>query len=135
MSEANSTVVYKDVPGFPGYRAGSDGSVWSRWKLVALGRPNGFMSILGYTWVKLRPQVGRKGYLLLTLRRNRKSYGRWVHRIILEAFVGPRPPKHEACHFPDRNPANNAISNLAWGTRKQNELDKAIHRNGPIPRR
>ena len=30
-------------------------------------------------------------------------------------------------HFPDRNPSNNRISNLQWGTRAENEADKEIH--------
>lgn len=29
MSDANSTVEYRDIKGFPGYRVGSDGSVWT----------------------------------------------------------------------------------------------------------
>lgn len=32
-----------------------------------------------------------------------------------------------ACHFPDPNKANNAISNLRWGTQEENESDKKIH--------
>ena len=31
-------VVYRDVPGFPGYRIGDDGGVWSRWSCWG---PNG----------------------------------------------------------------------------------------------
>jgi hypothetical protein len=31
-------VEYRDVPGFPGYRVGTDGSVWSCWERTAGGR-------------------------------------------------------------------------------------------------
>lgn len=47
-----------------------------------------------------------------------------VHRMILEAFVGPCPAGCEARHFPDRDRSNNAVENLAWGTRSQNFMDK-----------
>jgi ActR/RegA family two-component response regulator len=34
----------------------------------------------------------------------------------------------ECRHFPDRDPANNCLDNLQWGTRKENEADKIIHK-------
>jgi len=33
----------------------------------------------------------------------------------------------EGCHFPDRNPANNRVENLRWGTRLENAADKIKH--------
>ena len=53
---------------------------------------------------------------------------RSVHRIVLETFVGPCPPGMQACHFPDRNPHNNAISNLRWDTPKKNYKDRVFHK-------
>jgi hypothetical protein len=44
---------------------------------------------------------------------------RYVHGLVLEAFVGPRPDGMEALHADD-NTANNALSNLSWGTREAN---------------
>lgn len=53
-----------------------------------------------------------------------------VHRLVLEAFVGPCPSGCEGCHY-DGNPANNIVSNLRWDTTKNNCLDKRRHgRNG-----
>lgn len=52
---------------------------------------------------------------------------RFLHHVILEAFVGPRPEGCEACHQDD-NPSNNTIPNLYWGTRSDNLRD--AHRNG-----
>ena len=49
-----------------------------------------------------------------------------VHRLVLAAFVGPCPEKHEACHH-DGNPCNNAAENLYWGTSSANEYDKVRH--------
>lgn len=52
-----------------------------------------------------------------------------VARLVLEAFVGPCPPGKEACHKDD-NLENNWLTNLYWGTRRQNMRDAA--RNGVV---
>ena len=48
---------------------------------------------------------------------------RTVHSLVLEAFVGPKPPGHEARHLND-NRADARLSNLAWGTTKENAEDR-----------
>ena len=40
-------VVYKDIPGFPGYRAGDDGSIWS---CLNWGGSGSVRGQLGSTW-------------------------------------------------------------------------------------
>ena len=54
-----------------------------------------------------------------------KSY--IVHRMVLEAFVGPCPPGMETLHADD-DPTNNNLNNLRWGTRSENEYESV--RNG-----
>jgi len=49
-----------------------------------------------------------------------------VHRIVLEAFVGPCPPGMEGCHN-DGNPRNNVLTNLRWDTRSENQRDSIRH--------
>jgi hypothetical protein len=44
---------------------------------------------------------------------------RKVYHLVLEAFVGPRPPGTEAMHL-DGDRASNALSNLRWGTHSEN---------------
>lgn len=51
-----------------------------------------------------------------------------VHRLVLEAFVGPCPPGMVCRHFPDRDPTNNHANNLRWGTSQENIED--THRDG-----
>lgn len=52
----------------------------------------------------------------------------FVHNLMLEAFVGPRPtPAHEGRHI-NGIPDDNRIENLAWGTRREQRLDDL--RNG-----
>ncbi len=66
----------------------------------------------------LTPVMGR-GYLRVNLRRDgaRRLYA--VHRLVLEAFIGPAPEGIEGHHF-DGDQTNNALSNLSWGTPKEN---------------
>jgi hypothetical protein len=56
-------------------------------------------------------------------RRNTKCY---VHHLVLEAFVGPRGDGEEARHL-DGHRDNAALSNLSWGTAKENTADKRNH--------
>ena len=54
-----------------------------------------------------------------------------VHRLVLEAFVGPCPQGMQTLHADD-NPANNCLSNLSWGTPKRNHetIDRKGEANG-----
>lgn len=46
-----------------------------------------------------------------------------VHRLVLETFVGPPPPGCEADHI-DRDRSNNALSNLRWVTKSENNKNR-----------
>lgn len=78
---------------------------------------------------KMTHRIDRNGYVYFQFRKNHdgKHYVKFLHHLMLETFVGPCPPGLEACHFPDRSPSNNSISNLRWDTRKANHADKLIH--------
>jgi hypothetical protein len=111
-------VIVKDIPGFPGYRVGSDGSMWS------CHLPFGG---LGNVWKKLiHLKTARSGYFFFSLRRSGKNWQRGVHRLVLEAFVGPCPPGMEACHN-NGIKTDNRLENLRWDTRKANARDRTLH--------
>lgn len=46
-----------------------------------------------------------------------------VHRLVVEAFLGPPPIGHEVRHL-DGNPQNNFLSNVVWGTKIENCRDR-----------
>jgi hypothetical protein len=46
----------------------------------------------------------------------------YIHRLILEAFVGPCPKGLECCHEND-NPSENQLNKLRWDTNKNNRSD------------
>lgn len=80
----------------------------------------------GATRIKIgmirRQFTNKKGYKLVTLLKNGEPKTRQVHRLVLEAFVGPCPEGMEACHGPG-GPGDNRISNLRWDTQKENRRD------------
>lgn len=75
----------------------------------------------------LRPSLTPNGYLVVYLiSTSRQRVRRYVHRLVLEAFVGPQPAGKEGAH-------NNGIRvdcgllNLRWATRSENHSDKNSH--------
>lgn len=121
MAETHSSVEYRDIPGFPGYRVGNDGSVWSSWENH--GSSGGRVG----DWKKLKPQKSTTGYPCVRIRfANALKKTRKVHHLILETFRGPRPNGMECRHL-DGNPMNSDLSNLQWGTHAENILDTIRH--------
>lgn len=72
----------------------------------------------------LRPCPTSTGHLVVNLGigSQKKMKMHLLHRIILEAFEGPCPERHEGLHDDDI-PSNNALPNLRWGTRGENVKD------------
>ncbi|TXH10486.1 MAG: hypothetical protein E6R04_05275 [Spirochaetes bacterium] len=75
--------------------------------------------------IRAQKETG-KGYRSVTLIRDAKLRTFTVHRLVLEAFVGPRPEGNECRHL-DGNPSNNNLGNLAWGTPSENQRDSLAH--------
>jgi predicted DNA-binding protein (UPF0251 family) len=76
----------------------------------------------------VKPIVGNRGYLQVTVHLDGKKHSRPVHRLVCEAFHGPCPtPGHEVRHL-DSDRLNNRASNLRWGLKPEQSDDRA--RNG-----
>ena len=108
--------MYRVIEGFPKYRVGRDGSLWS---------------LRRKSWKRLRPVPdGKGGYPRATLYRFANGrYERqqlYVHALMLAAFVGPRPEGMVTRHS-DGNPANNRLTNLCYGTPAENAADRIRH--------
>ncbi len=127
MSEANSTVEYRDIPGFPGYRVGNDGSAWSirRKGRRYANRKND--PLLAESWNRLKTPILENGYPSLVVRHNGNRSMFLIHRLVLELFVGPCPEGMEACHGPDPTRTNCCLNNLRWDTRQSNSDDQKRH--------
>lgn len=71
----------------------------------------------------LKPgRLGRYGHLQVVLGSRARSENSSVHRLVAEAFLGPRPEGLDIRHL-DGNAGNNQVDNLAYGTRSQNNQD------------
>lgn len=107
---------HRPVPGFPRYVVTDAGAVWRKRK------PG---------WLRLCVDVDtsrplKTPYHRVCLHLGGRKVRRFVHRIVLESFVGPCPPGMQCRHL-DGEPANNCLANLAWGTIMENSADKERH--------
>jgi len=100
----------KAIPGFPGYYATRDGHIFSTYR--------GKLHELKH-WK-------HNGYFRVATRFGQHP----VHRLVMFAYVGPCPAGHEVLHY-DGDKQNNNLSNLRYGTRKENMED--MRRHGRIP--
>ncbi len=67
----------------------------------------------GYMYIFLYRGVGEDG---------KKKYDRrYIHRLVAQAFIENPEGKPQVMHL-DHNSKNNHVSNLAWGTQKENTL-------------
>ena len=104
---------YKQIPGWPGYVAGSDGSVWSNKRGC---------------WSQLSPSVCKvRGRKLVELSSDGKGTNKLVHHLILLAFRGGKPFRGAVTRHLNGDASDNRIANLVWGTCKENSEDRAKH--------
>lgn len=102
---------WRDAPGYEGlYRVSDSGDIWScRRRRI------------------MKPEVLEAGHLRVDLARGDGTRQReFLHRIILRAFVGPRPDGMVVRHL-DGDPGNNRVENLKYGTHSENALDSVTH--------
>nr|WP_279218384.1 NUMOD4 motif-containing HNH endonuclease [Rhodococcus erythropolis] len=79
----------------------------------------------------LTPLRVRGGYVRVELNRDNKRQAFYIHRLVLNAFVGPRSEGQEALHGNTRRD-DNRLSNLRWGTRAENMQDRLRDGNNPM---
>jgi predicted XRE-type DNA-binding protein len=130
MSETNPTtdpdVEYRELARFVGYRFGTDGSFWSRWKQIHLSGRWGLTSVLTDEWTLIPGSLDRDGYRRVALKTadNPKRRPFLLHRLILEAFVSPCPPGMEACHRPGAPKSSCRLEDLRWDSHSSNLADR-----------
>lgn len=101
------------IPGYDPYYALPDGSI-----LSAFEGPTGPIRTLKTSNLNIH------GYPYVTL------YGTTpvaVHKLVLLAFVGPRPSSRHECRHLNGIRTDNRRANLEWGTKKENAADKQDH--------
>ena len=98
----------------PGYMVSPCGAVWGSGKTR------------GKAFMRLKPKVGRGGYLWVQVRLRGANTKVPVHRTVAYAFMVKTNDDHQVRHL-DGNPHNNALSNIRWGSAKENADDREAH--------
>lgn len=108
---------FTPIPNFDGYYAGSDGFIYSD-----------YYNWRGYGFRKLTPAFNKYGYLAINLMLGKnKRTTRRVHVLVCSAFHGTKPFDTLEVRHLDGNKENNVPSNLKWGTKSENALDRSKH--------
>lgn len=116
MAHATGAERWLAVPGYEGrYEISDHGRVRSL--LAWRGRPGPRI---------INPTCDTHGYPTVSLYRDGERTTIGVHRLVLEAFVGPRPDELLTRHL-DGDPSNNRLDNLTYGTSTENHVDQVRH--------
>ena len=70
----------------------------------------------------LKPAKNGCGYWFVALSRDGKLTTYVIHRLVAEAFIGPRPAGMDTCHGANGKD-DNTLANLTYGTHSQNMRD------------
>lgn len=113
---------WRDIPGYEGaYQASTLGRVRSLNRIVR--NVGGTRAHKGRV---LKQSNHPNGYLSVVLCFGGKPTSKFVHALVIHAFLGAPSAGFQTCHN-DGNPANNIISNLRYDTPQANHQDKRAH--------
>ncbi len=111
-----------DVPGYE-----------LRYQASNRGRVRSLPRIVLYRDGRRKPLSGRvlrtgfagreRNYAIVQLSKGNKTRIKYVHDLVLSAFVGPKPAGMESCHG-KRGHKDNRLSNLYYGTPSRNQRDR-----------
>lgn len=66
---------------------------------------------------------GRDAYPSFIVFHEGRAKQYYLHKVVMAAFVGPRPKGFEICHW-DGDKANCSLNNLRYGTKQDNWTDR-----------
>ena len=103
---------WREIAGSAGYQVSNLGRVRSLPRTIMGGAEN--KSSIRLRGRILRPQPTNRGHYRVYLG---AMVSRYVAQLVLEAFMGPRPPKLVARYI-DGDKTNLCVNNLYWGKKK-----------------
>lgn len=108
----------ENIPGYPGYHVTQDGKVYSC--LIRGGSSN------RGPWKLKSSVITKTGHEQVILRTPRGSHSKGVHKLVALAYI-PNPHNYPIVRHLDDIGTNNHVSNLKWGTQKDNVRDSIIN--------
>lgn len=121
--------LWKPVVGFEGlYEVSNAGRVRSVDRVSEIEGRWGRMSrpVQG---VVLKPLRHTGGYQRVMLWKDGRAKQTYIHKIVLEAFVGARPNGMQVAHG-NGDKQDNRLANLRWATPAENQADREAHGTG-----
>lgn len=108
---------WKSIPGYEGYEVSDQGQIRSIKRKLKNG----------HRWKGriLKTPPDGKGYAQVMLGKNKKFK---VHYLVLLVFRGRRQNKRMEARHLDGKKMNNRLSNLRYGSRSDNAVDRERHR-------
>jgi hypothetical protein len=111
--------IWKDIPGFEGYQASNLGRIKStRRSKETILKP----------WLRGAPNRPDNRYKAVSLMHKNKRSTHYVHKLVIETFIGKTNDTFVCDHI-DRNKFNNNLSNLRWVSASDNSLNRDYNGN------
>ena len=115
-----------NIPGYPGYYISKRGVLYSRWDINGKG-------VLKKRYHKKVPHLNKNGRYIIGLSQPGLGTTKWlIHRLVALVYI-PNPEKLPYVCHKDNVPTNNSVSNLYWGTQKDNmsqaSMEGRLHQN------
>jgi hypothetical protein len=121
-------MAFTPIPDFPGYWLDKAGNVYSgKEQRSPGGQAQGFRTVNHLAPIRRLKRSVTRRYAHVGLFRKGRMATKRVHILMLETFIGPRPPGFVARHL-NGNSLDNRIANLEWSTPRTNIED--IDRHG-----
>ncbi len=102
---AAKVAILLPVDNFPRYYVDDEGGVW-HWFLSGALKP-------------LKPYLDKWGYLTVKLRKEGRTLGRFVHRLVADAFI-PNPERKPQVNHKNGTKHDSRADNLEWVTGQEN---------------
>lgn len=112
---------FVNIPDFPNYMINNKGVV------IRIYHNN-------TKWKEVKSNIDNKGYCVVVLRKNNKSFYIKVHRLVGKLFV-PNPNNYNIINHIDEDKTNNICTNLEWCTSQYNNTYKSANNKYVLKRK
>ena len=113
-------VVWRDLPSNPSYQISNTGLVRQKSRMV-FNRGRYYSKAGGM----VKEHRDSDGYCFVVLALKGENQKRFVHRLVAEAFIGPRPEDQTVDHI-NRVRNDNRVENLRYATASEQNLNRVF---------